>query len=54
MAIVKKIIKQKPYSPHPNEPKLDELFPFLSEALKSGDERKVYAINSQIKRMKNE
>lgn len=40
---------------HPNEPKtLDELYEYLAKALKSGDGRKVYAIEKQIGRRKLE
>ncbi len=39
---------------HPNEPKtIDELLKYQTIALKEGDEKKLYAIEAQIKRHKN-
>jgi len=39
---------------HPNEPSLEELQQYLAEALKSGDRRKVHAIEVQMKRQRKE
>lgn len=54
MAVIKSTKTKQAQQPHPCEPSLDELFStHLPAALKSGDERKVYAIEAQIKRRKN-